>query len=128
MANILIVDDDVELADLFSEILRTEGHSVRIARNGEEGLRLLRAQPLPNLLVLDVEMPILSGPGVAHRMLLHDAGQEMVPIVLVSGHTDLPEIAARMGTPYFLSKPCDITEFLDVLHGALKGHLAPSSA
>ena len=42
---------------------------------------------------------------MAHKMLLHDAGEEDIPIILVSGNHELPEIAKRMGTPYFLAKP-----------------------
>jgi DNA-binding response OmpR family regulator len=128
MANILIVDDDLDIAETFSEILKEKGHHVQTARSGQEGLHFLRAQPLPNLLVLDVEMPILDGPGVAHQMFLRDGGQEFVPILLVSARRDLTQIAGRMGTPYFLSKPCAVAEFLDVVDGALRGHLAPSSA
>jgi hypothetical protein len=49
-------------------------------------------------------MPVLGGEGMAHRMLLHDAGEEKIPILLVSGRDDLRAVAARMGTPYFIGK------------------------
>jgi FixJ family two-component response regulator len=39
--------------------------------------------------ILDVDMPILGGPGMAHQMLLHDAGQELIPIILVSAKNNL---------------------------------------
>ncbi len=128
MVNILIVDDDSDLADTLGAVLQKKGYAVKCTRSGEEGLRSLKTPPLPNVVILDVEMPVLDGPGVAHRMLLHDAGQEKIPIVLVSGHADLPQIAARMGTPYFLRKPCGIPDILDVLNRALEGRLAPASA
>lgn len=65
MPHLLIVDDDLDIAEAFSHLLQTAGHDVSIARNGEEGLRLLKVPPLPSLLVLDVQMPILDGPGMA---------------------------------------------------------------
>jgi DNA-binding NtrC family response regulator len=128
MANLLLVDDDNDLVEGLGELLREEGHEVRTACTGEEGLKLLRAAPLPDAVVLDVDMPILGGPGMAHQMLLHDAGEENVPVFLVSGNEDLPQIAARMGTPYFLAKPCGIAAFLVLLERALRERRAPLSA
>jgi CheY-like chemotaxis protein len=95
---------------------------------GEEGLQVLRAAPLPDAVVLDVDMPVLGGPGMAHKMLLHDAGEQNIPIVLMSARQDLPQIAQRMGTPYFLAKPCGIDAFLNLLDRALCEQRAPLSA
>jgi DNA-binding NtrC family response regulator len=128
MARVLLVDDDDDIVELFAEVLRSEGHDVSTASSGEDGLRALRAAPLPDLLVLDVDMPILGGPEMAHKMLLHDAGEENVPILLMSGRENLPEIAGRMGTPYFLRKPADAGMFLEMLGRALRERGAPSSA
>ena len=128
MARLLLVDDDSDLVEAYSELLRSEGHEVRTAGAGEEGLQALRSAPLPDVLVLDVDMPVLGGPGMAHKMLLHDAGEERIPILLISGRDDLPQIAERMGTPYCLKKPGDIGQFLDTLARALRERGAPSSA
>jgi FixJ family two-component response regulator len=80
--------------------------------------------------LLDVDMPVLDGPGMAHQMLLHNAGEERIPILLVSGRSDLPEIAARMGTPYFLAKarPDYLEALLGLLDRALRERLAPAAA
>ena len=128
MANILIVDDDLDIAEIFGELLESEGHQVRSARTGQEGLDMLRVAPLPSVLVLDVEMPVLGGPGMAHQMLLHDAGEDQIPIILVSGHGDLPRIAAQMGTPYFLRKPGSVDAFLSMIAKALRERVPPASA
>jgi DNA-binding NtrC family response regulator len=128
MANILIVDDDLDIVEMFRDVLQAAGHVVRTGSSGKQGLERLRAAPLPSVVILDVEMPILSGPGMAHEMLLHDAGEEKIPILLVSARTDLSQIARRMGTPYFLHKPCDMDAFLELLDRALRERLAPSSA
>lgn len=125
MAHILLVDDDSDLVEVLGDLLRDEGHLVHTAATGEEGLLVLRSASLPEALVLDVDMPILGGPGMAHKMLLHDAGEENIPIILVSGNPDLPGIAKRMGTPYFLGKPCRIGPFLSLLARALSERRAP---
>jgi DNA-binding NtrC family response regulator len=128
MAHVLLVDDDEDIVGIFAQLLRREGHDVSTASTGEDGLRALRAAPLPDLVVLDVDMPILGGPEMAHKMFLHDAGEEKVPILLMSGRENLPEIAGRMGTRYFLRKPADSAKFLEMLDRALREHGAPSSA
>ena len=125
MAHVLLVDDDYDLVGTLAGLLRRRGHEVRTAATGEEGLHMLRTAPLPDALVLDVDMPVLGGPGMAHEMLLHDAGEERIPIVLMSGNADLAEIARRMGTPYFLAKPSDLHEFLRMLDRALLERTAP---
>jgi CheY-like chemotaxis protein len=128
MAHLLLVDDDDDIVEIYAGFLRSEGHVVSTASTGEEGLRALRAAPLPDLIVLDVDMPVLGGPGMAQDMLRHDAGEENIPILLMSGREDLPEIAGRMGTRYFLRKPADTLKFLEILGRALRERNAPTSA
>lgn len=124
MADLLVVDDDVETGDLLADLLRDEGHEVRVARNGRDGLALLHER-LPDLVLLDVEMPVLTGPEVAYAMFLHDAGMEEVPIVLLSGVFGLTRVAAAVGTPYFLAKPCDLTRLFGLVGKALAERLPP---
>jgi CheY-like chemotaxis protein len=124
MADLLIVDDDTDLAELLGELLCVSGHAVRLSRDGQEALEQLE-QRLPDLVLLDVEMPVLTGPEVSYRMLVHDAGQEQVPIVLLSGVVNLAEVAALVGTPYFLSKPFDIDAVLRLVSRALVERTAP---
>ena len=71
------------------------GHAVRIGYNGEDGMRLAAARS-PDLVLLDVEMPILNGPGMALEMFLHDVGLEMVPVILLSGVPDLAGIVSTL--------------------------------
>jgi hypothetical protein len=63
-------------------------------------------------------------------MLLHDAGEERIPILLVSGRSDLPEVAGRLGTPYFLRKAVpDYAEvLLEILDRAVRERRAPAAA
>jgi CheY-like chemotaxis protein len=60
MAYVLIVDDDRDIADASGELLESAGHQIRIAHTGQQGLASLGAAPLPDCLLLDVEMPVLN--------------------------------------------------------------------
>lgn len=128
MARLLLVDDDNDIVEALGDLLRGGGHDVHSASTGEEGLVVLRGSSLPDALILDVDMPVLGGPGMAHEMLLHDAGEEKIPIILMSGNSNLSEIARKMGTSYVLKKPTTIHDFLAVLDRALRERREPSSA
>lgn len=125
VANILVVEDDQDLGDLYAELLRSQGHVARVARNGREGLENVAALR-PDLILCDVEMPVLDGPDMAYALLLRNAGDDKVPIVLLSGVVGLQPVAARVGTPYFLGKPFTVDRFLDLLDRALAERAPPS--
>jgi DNA-binding response OmpR family regulator len=124
MADVLVIDDDIDSADVLAEIMAQEGHAVRIGYNGQDGLRLA-AEHQPALALLDVEMPVLDGPGMAYEMFLHNMGMELVPVVLLSGVPELDKIAADVGTPYYLGKPYRYEDLLAVVTRALAEHVAP---
>ena len=124
MADVIVVDDDAALAEALSDILESEGHAVRIGRDGREGLRLL-AERLSDLIVLDIEMPVLSGPEMAKQSIIEDAGRERIPIILLSGVPELCRIAALVGTPYVLAKPCSLDDLLELIRDALTTRVAP---
>jgi DNA-binding NtrC family response regulator len=124
MADLLVVDDDADLGETLAELLRDLGHTVRVARNGEHGLALLEER-LPDAVLLDIEMPVLTGPQMAIRMFLHDVGQDAIPVVLQSGARDIQAIAALVRTPYFLVKPFTMNEMQRVLGRALDERVPP---
>lgn len=124
MADLLAVDDDVDVSEALEELLRAEGHVVRVAHDGVEGLAALDERR-PDLVLLDVEMPRLSGPAMAYRMFLHNTGLERIPIILLSGRMNLKAIAAAVGTDYYLAKPYSFTSALDLIARAMREHAAP---
>jgi DNA-binding NtrC family response regulator len=124
MADVLVVDDDTDVSELLTLVLEAQGHHVRRANDGHQGLRRVNEHN-PDVVILDVEMPKLSGPEMAYEMLLQDAGKDLIPIVLVSGIADLPTVAARLGTPYFVSKPYDAATLTATLGRALRERRPP---
>lgn len=121
----LVVEDDEDLGDLYAELLRSEGHVVRVARDGREGLAEVAAMR-PDLILCDVEMPVLDGPDMAYGLFLRDAGDDKIPIVLLSGVAGLQPVAARVGTPYFLVKPFTVDQLLELLDRALRERTPPA--
>jgi DNA-binding NtrC family response regulator len=124
VAEVLVVDDDPDIGDALVMILRMQGHSVRLACDGEHGLHLLHER-IADVLLLDVDMPVLDGPGMSAAMLLHDAGLENVPVVLLSGVPELREVAELVGTPYFLTKPSPLPALDAMLRRALTERIPP---
>lgn len=127
MADLLIVDDDADVADALSEVMEAEGHVVSVAYNGREGFAKLRSQ-FSDVVLLDVDMPILDGPSTVSALIAHDLGLENVPIVLMSGTPNLRKIAAEIGTPYLLEKPFTCERLVDVVRVALRQHAPPRPA
>ena len=87
--SILVVEDDPELLEGLSELLESEGHQVRRARHGLEALGFLRAGQRPNLILLDLMMPIMNGWQFRQEQRM-DSELAKIPIVVISGKNDLP--------------------------------------
>jgi DNA-binding NtrC family response regulator len=124
LADVLIIDDDIDCADVLAELMRAEGHDVRVGYDGAQGLGLARER-LPDVALVDVEMPVLSGPAMAHEMIVRDRGLEEVPVVLLSGVINLSAVAAQVGTPYFLAKPYRYRPIVELVNRAVKERCAP---
>lgn len=124
MADVLVVEDDPDLAFLLEAFLVREGHRVLLAQNGEQGLAAL-SLGLPDVIVMDVEMPLMSGPAMSARMIAENAGRERIPIVIASGAMDLALVAEHVGTPYFVEKPFPPEALLATVRRALRERRAP---
>jgi CheY-like chemotaxis protein len=100
MCKILLVEDDAELRSLMARVLERDGHGVAEAGNGLEALELLRAGERPALVLLDLMMPVMSGPELLEVMSA-DPALATVPVVVVSALSggDVP------GVRDFLQKP-----------------------
>jgi signal transduction histidine kinase/CheY-like chemotaxis protein len=103
-ADILVVDDDANLRELLQQQLGERGYRVRMASNGYEAIGQVRAKR-PDLVILDVMMPELSGFDVA-AMLKGDPSTESIPILVLSIIQD-SDRGVRLGVDRYLAKPAD---------------------
>jgi CheY-like chemotaxis protein len=97
MSYILVIDDERDHTTPLIRYLESEGHTVRYARDGEEGLKVV-AERFPDLIFLDIEMPKLTGPEMAYRLLLENNGRERIPIFILSGARNIkkwPKVSAH---------------------------------
>jgi CheY-like chemotaxis protein len=83
------------------------------------------SREFPEVILLDVDMPKLTGPQMAYRLLIEDCGREYIPIILLSAIDQLHSVAKTVGTPYFLSKPYSLDDLTKVLNRTLKERRPP---
>ena len=119
MQQILVVDDEIGIRELLSEILSEEGYQVRLAENASEA-RAFRSRTRPELVLLDIWMPDTDGITLLKEWA--SAGLLTMPVVMMSGHgtIDTAVQATRIGAFDFLEKPIALQKLLSTVGRALK--------
>lgn len=139
MANILVVDDEMGIRELLSEILGDEGHAITTAENAQQA-REMRAASTPDLVLLDIWMPDTDGVTLLKEW--QRDGLLTMPVIMMSGHAtiDTAVEATRIGALNFLEKPISLQKLLkavqqglsrrqDTARGAIyQPHVRPVSA
>ena len=114
---ILIVDDEQLILGTVAEILDLEGYRTECARNGAEALEaVLRCRP--SLILLDMNMPVLDGWGVARELRRLGIA---IPIVVMTAGQSAPLAAKEISAAGYLSKPFDLFELvacIEEVHGS----------
>ena len=107
-AQVLIVDDDQTTLRVVENYLRLEGYRTATATTGEQGLELLESGPMPELILLDVMMPGLSGLDVC-RVIRERHAPEELPVLFLSARTRTEDLARGLayGANDYLTKPVD---------------------
>jgi two-component system response regulator CpxR len=125
MDRVLIVDDDVELTELVSEYLRSEGFEVESVHDGEAGLQ--RAQSGQNaLVVLDIMLPKMNGLDVLRAL----RPKSQVPVLILTARGDDMDriIGLEIGADDYLGKPFNVRELVARIRAILRrAHAAPAT-
>ena len=98
------MDDDDSIREVLAEVLRDEGYVVASAGNGEQALRQLREQGHPDLMLLDLMMPVMSGWELL-EILQGNADLSHIPVIIVSA-------MSAPGVCEHLAKPIDLDRLL----------------
>jgi two-component system, NtrC family, nitrogen regulation response regulator NtrX len=119
MSQILVVDDEIGIRELLSEILADEGHTVQLAENAARA-RALRGAERPDLVLLDIWMPDTDGITLLKEWAAN--GQLTMPVVMMSGHGTIETAveATRIGAIDFLEKPIALQKLLTTVKRALR--------
>ena len=119
MSQILVVDDEIGIRELLSEILADEGHSVQLAENATRA-RSSRDAARPDLVLLDIWMPDTDGITLLKEWAAN--GQLTMPVVMMSGHGTIETAveATRIGAMDFLEKPIALQKLLATVKRALR--------
>jgi DNA-binding NtrC family response regulator len=125
MPQILVVDDEIGIRELLSEILRDEGYDVTLAENAATA-RAARNARRPDMVLLDIWMPDTDGITLLKEWSA--SGQLTMPVIMMSGHgtIDTAVEATRIGALDFLEKPIAMQKLLAAVQRAL--HRTPQAA
>jgi DNA-binding NtrC family response regulator len=118
MANILVVDDELGIRDLLSEILNDEGHNVELAENAAQA-RAARGRGRPDLVLLDIWMPDTDGVTLLKEWSA--TGLLTMPVIMMSGHATIETAveATKIGAQAFLEKPITLQKLLKAVEAGL---------
>ena len=118
MENILVVDDELGIRDLLSEILNDEGHNVELAENAAQA-RAARSRMRPDLVLLDIWMPDTDGVTLLKEW--STTGLLTMPVIMMSGHATIETAveATKIGAQSFLEKPITLQKLLKAVEAGL---------
>jgi DNA-binding response OmpR family regulator len=111
--NILLIEDDVHVAQVLSEAFHADGHSTTVRYTGEDGLTFL-SRERPDAVVLDIRLPDIDGVSVLRQIRSTDA---VLPVIIMTGLATSGEIAAarRLGVTEIIEKPEVLKHFSEAL-------------
>jgi CheY-like chemotaxis protein len=112
--SILVAEDDTLTRRALDKLLSAAGYSVRSASNGREALDALSHNPLPDLIVLDLTMPVLDGWQFLQKQRQHPA-LASIPVVVVSGAAGSDQQAGTLDVEALLHKPIEFRQLLSTV-------------
>lgn len=115
LGRVLLVDDDEEVRGTLGAVLVAEGLEVVEARNGLHALQQLLRNPLPDLILLDMTMPVMTGFEFL-ELQQEDPRIRAIPVIAVTVHERVAEIR---GVERLVRKPFDLTELIQVIREVL---------
>lgn len=111
---ILIIEDNPDISQALSEVLSDCGHIIETALNGKEGLDRLINHELPDLIILDMFMPVIGGVEFKQR-ILQIPSLAFIPIIGMSADAFGKKRCLSCGIEFFLQKPFELPDLISIL-------------
>jgi CheY-like chemotaxis protein len=108
---VLVIEDDGPIRMSLGQVLELGGYEVTLAENGQVALDLLRGGLRPNLIILDIMMPVMDGPTFRSHQKL-DAELNKIPVIVISANSNYKERLGAGDVLPFIRKPPDIEDIL----------------
>jgi len=110
MSHILVIDDDEAIRATLTIALEVEGYTVQSAANGELALQALQSEPLPQMIFLDLMMPVMDGWQFMKKKA-EDSRLKPIPVVIISAFS---ERAVNLACQDILKKPVDLPRLFEL--------------
>jgi two-component system, chemotaxis family, chemotaxis protein CheY len=111
---VLIVEDDADLREMMAQLLTLEGYHIETAANGREALQYLSEAPRPDVILLDLMMPIMDGWEFRKRQQ-DDPALADVPVIVLTALDQAQARARDLNGVDFLKKPLDFDRLLELV-------------
>jgi two-component system phosphate regulon response regulator PhoB len=110
---VLVIEDEVDLATTVEYNLRAEGFQVRLAHTGKQGLASATSEPLPDVIVLDLMLPDLSGTEICRRLRDQERTREIPVIMCTAKGEEIDRVVGfEVGADDYLVKPFSVRELI----------------
>ncbi len=119
---ILIIEDEPDTLALIGRVLDKEGYRTRKAASGATFVTAMKQAPIPDLILLDLELPDVSGLVILTKLRAH-AGTKAIPIVVLSAHSEPKAVykCMSLGADGYISKPTRATTLVQAVRAVLGG-------
>jgi CheY-like chemotaxis protein len=112
MAHVLVIEDRRSIGMIFYMALTEENHTVNVVTDGASGLAAMSREPAPDVVILDLNMPGISGREVVETMR-RDPSLQHIPVIIVSGSVPSADILPAQGSfQAFIEKPFDLNDII----------------
>jgi two-component system phosphate regulon response regulator PhoB len=124
-ARVLVIEDEVDLATTLEYNLRSEGLQVQLAHTGRQGLAAANADPLPDIIVLDLMLPDIAGTEICRRLREQERTRD-VPIIMCTAKGEEIDrvVGFEVGADDYVVKPYSVRELVLRIRAQLKHRTA----
>jgi CheY-like chemotaxis protein len=117
MATILVVEDDEDLRNVLNVTLRAPGRTLLEAEHGAAALDLIEAEGVPDLILLDMNMPVMNGWRLAEELRARELWH--MPVIVITAAHDAARAAQEIGAAGYLGKPFSVRELATLVEQLL---------